>query len=432
MLPHKLLLAWTSTILLVSRVLGQSSYPAYPKVTESPFNLANLTDFAQPNSTSDFTTTGPFLELVHELYEDLPTGVAVDKNNRIFVNYPRSQVNASKTVGLVTNFTAEVAWPNVAIQNCQPGQNVSTCFVNVQSVVIDSTQERIWILDTGIPPGAKTALKYGAKIWGFNLTTNETIRNYVLPYSISANGTNINDIRFNLSLSTEGVGFLSEEQGSLLTLDLGSGVFRRQLFNTSVAVADVGFVGTFDGEPFWSWNGTKRSHLTIGADGIALASGNVYFGPLASRRVYQVPQIVLANASLTDPEILAQVEYLGQAGSYTEGYTADDQGRVYVSTAEQNSISYFNTSLSSLTSGNTLNGLKAGMNGVIPASDITIEPFARSALIQWADSMCIENGYLWFTANQLPLSAQYRRNGVSMVEKPYKIYRAYIGAGPAV
>ena len=100
---------------------GKTTFPAYPKVTESPFVLANLTDFAQPVSTSDFTTTRPFLELVHELYDDLPTGVAVDKNNGIFVNHPRSQVDASKTVGLVTSFTAEEAWPNVTIQNCLPG-----------------------------------------------------------------------------------------------------------------------------------------------------------------------------------------------------------------------------------------------------------------------------------------------------------------------
>ena len=416
----------------VLSAFAQTTYSPYPTVTQSPFTPVNLTQYAQPNSTRDFTVTGPFLELVHELYDEFPTGVAVDLKGRIFVNYPRSSVNASKTVGIVTNFTAEAAWPNDAIQNCQPGQNASTCFVNVQSVVIDSTQERMWILDTGIPPGAKTAVEYGAKIWGFNLITNETIRNYVLPYSISANGTNINDIRFNLSLSTAGVGFLSEEQGSLLTLDLGTGVYTRRLFNTSVAIADVGFVGSFDGAPFYGWNGTTRSHLTIGADGIALAAGNVYFGPLASRRLYQVPQTVLVNASLSDAEILAHVESLGQPGSYTEGYTADDQGRVYISTAEQNSISYFNTSLASLTANTTLNGLKTGMKGVIPASDIQIEPFARSTLIQWADSMCIQSGYLWFTVNQLPLQASYRRNNIGEQKLPYKIYRAYVGAGPAV
>ena len=202
--------------------------------------------------------------------------------------------------------------------------------------------------------------------------------------------------------------------------------------------ADELFVGSFDGTPFYEWKGSQRSHVGIGSDGIALANGNLYFAPLASRRLYQIKQSILANSSLTESEIFNAVEFIGQVGSYLEGFSADDRGRVYMGTAEQNSITYFNTSISSLTNSTMLNGLNASstnaMNeGVIPASDIDIAPFVRSADIQWPDSMCIENGYLWFTTNQLPLQGTYQRNGIAKASLPYKVYRTSVGgAGPAV
>lgn len=415
------------------------TFSAYPSSTASPFTPQNLTSFTQPSSPNNFTTDGPYLEVVHEIYNltTFPTGVAVDLDNRIFINFPRSASSNDVTLGLADSFNTTVAYPNASIQTCQPGQNVSTCFVNIQSVVIDSAQ-RVWALDTGAGPGQTDAVEYGAKIMSFNLTTNEMIDNYVLPYSISANGTSINDVRLNLSMSTAGVAFLTDEQGSLVTIDLDSHTYTRRLFNTSVVAADELFVGSFDGTPFYEWKGTQRSHVEIGSDGIALANGNLYFAPLASRRLYQINQTVLANTSLTDTEILDAVEFIGQVGSYLEGFTADDQGRVYMGTAEQNSITYFNTSVSSLTNSTMLNGLNvsstnATNEGVIPASDIEVAPFVRSADIQWPDSMCIENGYLWFTTNQLPLQGTYQRNDITKASIPYKVYRASVGgAGPAV
>lgn len=433
------------------------TFSAYPSSTASPFTTQNITSFTQPSSPNNFTTDGPYLEVVHEINNltTFPTGVAVDLDNRIFINFPRSASSNDVTLGLADSFNTTIAYPNASIQTCQPGQNVSTCFVNIQSVVIDSAQ-RIWALDTGAGPGQTDAVEYGAKIMSFNLTTNEMIDNYVLPYSISANGTryafqrhsqvntspdetySINDVRFNLSMSTAGVAFLTDERGSLVVIDLAAHTYTRRLFNTSVVAADELFVGSFDGTPFYEWKGTSRSHVEIGSDGIALANGNLYFAPLASRRLYQINQTMLANASLTDTDILNSVEFIGQVGSYLEGFTADDQGRVYMGTAEQNSITYFNTSITSLANSTMLNGLNASSTnatneGVIPPSDIEVVPFVRSSDIQWPDSMCIENGYLWFTTNQLPLQGTYQRNGITKASLPYKVYRTSVGgAGPAV
>ena len=191
------MLRYTSLLisaLVANPVLSLPSSPytfsPYPSSTASPFTPQNLTSFTQPSSPNNFTIDGPYLEVVHEIYNltTFPTGVAVDLDNRIFINFPRSASNNDVTLGLADSFNTTVAYPNASIQTCQPGQNVSTCFVNIQSVVIDSLQ-KIWALDTGAGPAQTNAVEYGAKIMSFNLTTNEMIDNYVLPYSISANGT---------------------------------------------------------------------------------------------------------------------------------------------------------------------------------------------------------------------------------------------------
>lgn len=385
-------------------------HPIYPSSTESAFAAVNLTRYLQPHYPQDYSVAGPALELVHEIFGDFPTGIAVDTTGRLFFNLPRSGGATNYTVTVATSFNTETPWPNAEIQTCASGQNASTCFVNVQSVVIDSSQTRLWVLDTGLAPGASVASSYGAKIWAFNLTDGAPLRNYILPNVLTAGGMNINDVRFNLSLGNAGTGFISDEQGSLVVLDLDTGIYSRRLFNETVTTADSLFVGSFDGVPFYKWSGTTRSHLSIGADGIALTAGNLYFAPLASRRLYQVPQDILADASLTDAEILAHVEPIGQIGSYTEGFTADDRGRVYMGTAEQNSISYFNTSLSTVSNSTTLNGLYVNGNGTIPAQDIIVAPFVRSALIQWPDSLAIQNEYLYFTTVSSPNAVSLRRH----------------------
>lgn len=108
----------------------------------------------------------------------------------------------------------------------------------------------------------------------------------------------------------------------------------KRLAGTDVVMADKTFVGVYDGEPIYCWNGTQRDFCTTASDGIALQSGSVYWGVLASRRFYYVSQAVLQNFSATDAEVLAAVRDPGQLGSEQAGFTADDQGRVFMLSSE--------------------------------------------------------------------------------------------------
>ena len=392
-----------------------------------PLPVGNGTIGACPQ---DFSIISPPLEAVHES-QQAPTGLAVDNDLNIYLTYPRNSGYTPKNVVIATNFTGEIPWPSAAIQNCAPGQNASTCFINVQNVVLDSIGQ-MWIVDSGIPVNAKSAVPYGSKIMSFNLSTDALIRSYPIPETLYYDGMNANDVRINNTLGKSGFAFITDEStsGSVLAIDLDTGGVVRRLYNTSVVRADDKYVGSYNGEPIYGWNGTTKSFLTTGSDGIALQSGNVYWGVLASRRFYYVPQSIMANFSASDEAVLAAVVFPGQLGSEQAGFTADDKGRLYLTAGEQNAIYYVDTLQSQVTE--EVNGVPPGGKGLVSPANYVVKTLVRSALIQHADSAAILDGYLYFCTNQLALSPSRQYRNADNRRGPFRSYRVYIGAGPAV
>lgn len=193
---------------------------------------------------------------------------------------------------------------------------------------------------------------------------------------------------------------------------------------------DPGFVGSYNGEPIYSWNGTKKSFTNLGSDGIALASGNVYWGVLASRRFYYISQEALINPSLSDEQVLAAVQDPGNCGTEQAGFTADDKGRVYILASEQNAIYYVDTLQQEVTE--EVNGVAPGGEGQVEAENYVVKTLVRNALIQHADSAAILDGWLYFCTNQLELSPRFQYRNVDARRGPFRTYRVWIGRGPAV
>lgn len=387
-----------------------------------------------PNGTigicpQDFTIIGPTLEPVHES-TNAPTGLAVDPSLNIYLTYPRNTGPTPLNVVIATSFTGEEAWPNAAIQNCTAGQNAADCFINVQNVVLDSINQ-LWIVDSGIPPGNKSAVTNGSKIMSFDLKGN-LLRTYVIPESLYYDNMNANDVRINNTLGTNGYAFITDESeaGSLLAINLDDGSVTRRLFNTSVVMADPGYVGVYDGTPVYSWNGTTKSFINTGSDGIALASGNVYWGVLASRRFYYISQSTLIDTSVSDADMLAAVQDPGQCGTEQAGFTADANGRVYIMASEHNAIFYVDTQQSQVNE--TINGVGPGGSGPVAPENYVVKDYVRSGLIQHADSAAILDGWMYFCTNQLELSPSRQYMNVDNRRGPFRSYRVWVGAGPAV
>lgn len=122
----------------------------------------------------------------------------------------------------------------------------------------------------------------------------------------------LNDIKFNNTLGASGYAFITEDSqyGSITTLDLDTGEFTRHLYNTTFTRPDERFNSMYNGEPIRNWNCTSPFYMTSGTNGIALASGNVYWGVKSSHRWYFISQEALIGG-LTDEELAAEVQVPG-------------------------------------------------------------------------------------------------------------------------
>jgi hypothetical protein len=228
----------------------------------------------------DFSIVGPPLEAIHDS-QSPSTGLAVDVNHNLYLTYPRNAGPTPSNVVICTSFNDEKPWPNAAMQNCTTGQDPSTCFINVQNVVRDD-KGRLWVVDNGIPAGAPAssdAVYGGAKLMSFNETTAQLISTYKIPKELLAYGMNMNDMKVNTTLGgREGYAFVTDAStnSSLLAIDLETGSGVRRLFNTSVVRADEKYVGSYDGELIYRWNGTSKGYLTTAADGITLGKDPIF------------------------------------------------------------------------------------------------------------------------------------------------------------
>ena len=416
-------------LLSLGILLATPSVAQFPSTCPASPTIQNGTVGVCP---TDFTIIGPPLEAVHESHSP-PTGLAIDPELNLYLTYPRNSGPTPNNVVICTSFDTEEPWPSAAIQNCTSGQNASECFINVQNVVLDSLNQ-LWVVDSGIPAGAKSPVEYGAKIMSFS--PNGTLLNtYITPSSLYYDNLNQNDVRINNTLGTNGYAFITDESdaGSIVSINLDTGYANRRLFNTTYTRADPKYVGVYNGQPIYGWNGTKKSFLTTGSDGIALASGNVYWGVLASRRFYYISQAAIVNTSISDADIINYVQDPGQCGTEQAGLTADDKGRVYIMASEHNAIFYVDTLQAAVNQ--TVNGVPPGSQNAlepVPAANYVVKDYVRSGLIQHADSAAIWDGWMYFCTNQLAFSPSRQYNNTDNRRGPFRSYRVWVGAGPAV
>src|SRR5271170_6486204 len=88
------------------------------------------------------------IELVATFDGAMPTGVTVANDGRIFLNFPRWGDDVEYTVAELRGGKT-VAYPDAKINRFAEGDDLSEKLISVQSVVVDPSGERLWILDTG-------------------------------------------------------------------------------------------------------------------------------------------------------------------------------------------------------------------------------------------------------------------------------------------
>jgi sugar lactone lactonase YvrE len=346
------------------------------------------------------------LEVAATFGSPMPTGVTVADSGRIFVNFPKWGDDVQYTVAEVKG-NETVPYPNADINHYVSGDDQSTKLVSVQSVVVDPTGTRLWIVDTGSISFGPTR-PGGPKLIAVDLKSDQIVKKIAFPSDVTLSTSYLNDVRFDLRRRSQGMAFLTDSTSNgpngIIVVDLASGKSWRRLHDHPSTKPDPAFVPVVEGEILQlRLPGKPPARFAVGSDGIAISPDGktLYYCPLTSRHLYSVSVDALADQSKSDSEVARTVKDLDEKGGASDGLESDAEGRVYLSDYEHNAIRRRNV-------------------------DGEIETIVHDPQLLWPDTLSLAaNGYLYVTANQVERQAVFH-NGQDLRQKPYVLFRVKV------
>lgn len=321
--------------------------------------------------------------------------VATGEDGRIFVAYSGADSPGPQVQQLAPDRIGQ-AYPNAAWNSWTPGQNPEDKFVHVNALRV-GPGGGLWVVDAGAAAPGKPAVSGGARIFKFNLETNQLARTYSLASAVKA-GSYIDDIRFNGRIA-----YITDAGApALIVLDLDTGQARRVLEND---------VSTTDSHPMYADGKLLRTAqgkpLHIHADQLEVSPDGryLYFQP-ASGPLARVETRYLDDPKLTAAALASHVDRDWANTPTTGGTAIDAKGTIYLSDTNHRRI------------------LRIAPNGKI--TTLITDP-----RLVWSDAMWIDqNDYLWIPASQQNLTAGFD-GGHQKVHYPVVIYKMKINAGPS-
>lgn len=323
----------------------------------------------------------PVAVFVHQV-----TGVAVSKDGRVFVNFPRWTDDAPVSVGEVKGGKLVLypdpawnSWRNVKRDEVTPNDH----FVCVQSVVADG-RGSLWVLDPAAP-ALEQIVKGGPKLVRIDLATDKVVRTYPFDERAAPQGTYLNDIR----LSLDGRwGYITDSgRGAILVIDLESGEIRRLLDGVSSTQAEKGVVVKTDGRELRRPDGRAP---VFNADGIELSKdgATLYWQAIASRSFYSVSTDALRDPALRTADLEAKI----QKGSTVpaDGLWLSSRGQMFVTSPEDDSVK-------------------------VRAQDGTFTTIVQDPKLRWPDSMAEgPDGRIYVTSSRIQDNAWFRMTSPSI------------------
>jgi len=349
------------------------------------------------------------LETVADFNGAMPTGVTVSHTGRVFVCYPHWGDDVPFTVAEVKDGRA-VAYPNARVNRIDKA-HPAACLYSVQSVVVDP-KNRLWALDTGsVKLGPN--VPGGPKLVCIDLQTNTITRKIFFPRSVVTAGTYLNDIRFDLRRGKAGMAFITDSgaksPNGIILVDLATGRSFRRLGGHPSVKPVPNFRPIVEGQVLMERkHGLSPQSVKFASDGIAISDDGktLYYCPLASRKLYGVSIDAMADRTMSEKAVEGTIKDLGVKGM-SDGMETDAEGRLYATDCEHARI-------------------KRGRPGGLYTT------IAQAPTIYWMDTMSVaNNGYLYFTANELQRQGRYH-NDKDLRVKPYRLYRIKINAQPVL
>jgi sugar lactone lactonase YvrE len=371
-------------------------------------SFADVPDVSESHAAtpmrSEDTLPGPRTfgetEVVFRFHTQMPTGVAVADDGRIFACYPRWGDDVRFTVAELRD-GEEIPYPSAEL-NLGGEESPQDHLVSVQSVVVDP-RGRLWLLDTASIE-MQPVIPGGPKLVCVDLASDEIAQIVPIPGDVALETTYLNDVRFDLRRGEAGMAFITDSGTDpdhpmgIIVVDLASGRSWRRLTGHATVRPELDHVAIIDGQPL--------DELLMGSDGIAISADGerLFYCPLASRRLYSVSIDALVDTSLDDDVVATTIVDHGQKGA-SDGLETDSQDRLYATNYEH--------------------------GAVIRTSDRgeTWEPVAHQPEMLFVDTLAVAaDEHLYFTVNQLHLQDQYQ-DGRDLREPPYLLMRVPIGAG---
>jgi sugar lactone lactonase YvrE len=297
------------------------------------------------------------------------TGVAVSKEERIFVNFPRWEGTEKMSVAEIMRDGTQEPFPNPAWNDFSDKAAPASHFLCVQSVYVDQDDD-LWILDSG-NPFLRGVIRGGAKLVKVDLATNRIVSTIIFDSTIATRRSYLNDVRID---SKQEYAYITDSgNGAIIAVDLKNRKARRFLSgHISTTAQNISFV---------------VEGVTLGAkihsDGIAFDAGGgyLYFKPLTGNDLFRIQTRWLRDNSMSVADIGAKVEFVAQIG-ITDGMEFGDDGNLYFTALEHNEIRRI-------------------------TKERDVETVVHDADLKWPDSIALRaDGTIYCTTSQLHLGRQ--------------------------
>ena len=325
-------------------------------------------------------------------FEGQVTGVAVSRDGRMFVNFPRWEKDVPVSVAEVMRDGRLKPYPDAAWNEWRNLKPLSTGdhWVCVQSVTVDP-QGFLWVVDPAAP-GNEFIKPGGPKLVKIDLSTDKVVQVVLFDETVAPQGSYMNDVR----VSPDGkYAYLTDsgQKGALVVVDVAAGSARRVLDGDPRTQPEPGVVPMTDGHEL-----RRPDHRipAFAADGIAGPAGGVWlYGPArGGRTLYGAP-----TAALVDPgaDVGAKVETVATT-NVADGLWMDGKGYLFITDP-------------------AINGVR------MRAPDGTMRVVAQDPRLRWPDSMAEgADGSIYVTASHIQDMAQFHEKG-STQRGPWGLFR---------
>jgi sugar lactone lactonase YvrE len=252
------------------------------------------------------------------------TGIAVSREGRIFVNYPRWREDLPYSVAEITPNGEVKPYPSREWNNWNSSLSPKDHFICVQSVYVDANDD-LWILDPASPL-LQGVVADGPKLVRVDLKTNRVAQIIRFDASIAPPKSYLNDVRLELKTNTAYI--TDSGLGAIVIVDLKNDTSRRVLANHYSTRAEDSSL-TIAG---------RKILIVVHSDGIALDAqgGYLYYQALSGHTLYRIKTEYLRDISLTGEKLGKLMEKMGISRA-SDGLLFKD-GYIYLTSIELNSI----------------------------------------------------------------------------------------------